>query len=58
MNSYIETKYIMRKIFLFTVLLVWAGSGFAQFDKYFHDKTLRMDYFHCGDSAHEEYYFN
>lgn len=48
----------MKKIFLFMALCFLAGSGYAQFDKYFLNKTLRMDYYHCGDSEEEQYYFN
>lgn len=44
---------------IFLVLVMLAGNvGYAQFEKYFEDKTLRMDYFHCGDKGTEEYYFN
>lgn len=39
------------------VLLLQANSSWAQFDKYFHNKTLRMDYAHSGDNKHEEFYF-
>ena len=39
------------------VLLLQANFSWAQFDKYFHNKTLRMDYAHCGDSQNEEIYF-
>ncbi|MCI7163522.1 MAG: peptidase M64, partial [Butyricimonas virosa] len=39
------------------MLLLQANQSWAQFDKYFHNKTLRMDYAHCGDSQHDEIYF-
>ena len=39
------------------VLLLQANPSRAQFDKYFHNKTLRMDYTHCGNSELEEIYF-
>lgn len=39
------------------VMLLQANSSWAQFDKYFHNKTLRMDYAHSGDNKHEEFYF-
>lgn len=49
----------MKTIFFLSIALLFGvGNGFAQFDKYFQNKTLRMDYFHCGDSEHEEYYFD
>ena len=39
------------------MLLLQANQSWAQFDKYFHNKTLRMDYAHCGNSQHDEIYF-
>ena len=39
------------------MLLLQANISWAQFDKYFHNKTLRMDYAHCGDNQSEEIYF-
>lgn len=39
------------------MLLLQANISWAQFDKYFHNKTLRMDYAHCGDNQNEEIYF-
>ena len=39
------------------ILLLQANLSWAQFDKYFHNKTLRMDYAHCGNSQHDEIYF-
>lgn len=30
----------------------------AQFEKYFLEKTLRFDYYHCGDAHEETYYFD
>ena len=39
------------------MLLLQANQSWAQFDKHFHNKTLRMDYAHCGDSQHDEIYF-
>lgn len=46
------------RVLLFIALLFITGSGYAQFDKYFQNKTLRMDYFHCGNSEQEQYYFD
>lgn len=40
------------------VLLILVVPAFAQFDTYFYNKTLRMDYFHCGDDKTSEYYFD
>lgn len=33
------------------VFLAITFSGFSQFDKYFLDKTLRMDYYHSGNDS-------
>ncbi len=43
-------------ILLMTVLL--AGNVRAQFSKYFDDKTLRLDYYHCGNATTEKFYFD
>lgn len=42
----------------FLLVLLCCGIAQAQFDKYFMDKTLRFDYYHCGDNNHEEYFFD
>lgn len=47
----------MKQIQLLAILLAVSSVAFAQFDTYFYNKTLRMDYFHCGDSKTEEFYF-
>lgn len=41
---------------LLLVLVTFYYSGFSQFDKFFHDRTLRIDYVHGGNSE-TEYYF-
>jgi IgA peptidase M64/peptidase M64-like protein len=44
---------------LFIIILILVGtSGIAQFDKFFHDKTLRLDYYHSGDNECEGYFFD
>jgi len=47
----------MKKLLVITCLL-FAMTAQAQFDVYFYNKTLRMDYFHCGDYNTEEFYFD
>ena len=43
---------------LLTALFLGAVSIFAQqFDDYFEDKTLRLDYIFAGDSATQEIFF-
>ena len=44
-------------LLLFLVLFV-AQKSIAQFDKYFDEKTLRLDYYHCGNSVTEKYFFD
>lgn len=49
---------MIKKMQLMLVLLMIVVPAFAQFDTYFYNKTLRMDYFHCGDDKTSEYYFD
>ncbi|MFZ4401594.1 MAG: M64 family metallopeptidase [Bacteroidales bacterium] len=44
----------MKKI-LFILLLFISLKGNSQFDKYFENKTLRIDFFHSGNYEHEYY---
>ena len=45
---------------LFIICLFFATTATAQvqFDTYFYNKTLRMDYFHCGNCNMEEFFFD
>jgi hypothetical protein len=45
-----------KKTLLLLVLVTSYYSGFSQFDRFFHDRTLRIDYVHGGDNK-SEYYF-
>ncbi len=47
----------MKKILLF-VLLLSSAMSYAQFGKWFDNKTLRMDYYHNGDHKTEVYSFD
>ena len=49
---------MLKKLIFLFLLLTIVFSTFAQFDKYFFDKTLRIDYFHSGDKETEEYFFD
>lgn len=40
------------------LLLMMALSAQAQFEEYFSDKTLRFDYYHCGNYNEQEYFFD
>ena len=48
------------KNILFTVIaiVIACGTTQAQFEKYFHERTMRFDYYHCGDYQTEEYFFD
>jgi hypothetical protein len=47
------------KYFLFIIFIViFAGTSEAQFSKHFIDKTLRLDYYHCGNSGYEHFFFD
>jgi hypothetical protein len=43
------------KTLLFLILGIISTSVFAQFDAVFHDKTLRIDYYHTGNDTIECY---
>lgn len=44
--------------FILALSLIGVQASRAQFEKYFLDKTLRFDYYHCGNQNHETYYFD
>ncbi|MFA8299160.1 MAG: M64 family metallopeptidase [Hyphomicrobiales bacterium] len=50
----------MKRIFYLIAvsLVLYSTNAFAQFDDYFHDKTLRIDYTHSGDSENEHYFID
>ena len=48
----------MKYLFCFLILLLIAEKSDAGFGSLFEDKTLRLDYFHCGNSEVEKYYFD
>lgn len=44
---------------LLTILLSLVSVAvFAQFDKYFENRTMRVDYYHTGDSKNDYYYID
>ena len=49
----------MRRFLIVFLILAGFGTlqGFAQFNEYFLDKTLRFDYSHAGDKENEYFYF-
>lgn len=48
----------MKRIFLITLLSMMSIASFSQFSKYFEPKTLRIDYYHCGNANSEEFYLD
>ncbi len=48
----------MKHLCILIVLLAYFSTGKAQFEKYFFDKTLRFDYYHCGNSTEDHYYYD
>jgi len=47
----------MEKI-ISTLMILITVQGFAQFDRYFEDKTMRMDYYHSGNKTAHFYTFD
>lgn len=47
-----------RIVFIVVFLCSGVLGASAQFEQYFHDKTLRFDFYHCGDSGSQEYFFD
>ena len=47
-----------KKLFVAGALAILPLLSFAQFDKYFHNKTLRYDFYHCGNANSESYFFD
>jgi hypothetical protein len=45
----------MIKIFLLFISIFISINGFSQFENYFENRTLRLDYFHSGNYEHEYY---
>ena len=47
----------MKNILTILLLLV-SVVVFGQFDKYFENRTMRVDYYHAGDSKDDYYYID
>lgn len=45
----------MIKTFILFILIFISLNGYSQFENYFENKTLRIDYFHSGNYEHEYY---
>ena len=48
----------MKYLLLFALTLLVYAKSEAQFNKYFEDKTLRLDYYHCGNAESEQFFFD
>jgi hypothetical protein len=48
----------MKYFFLLFLSVLLVQKSEAQFNKYFDDKTLRLDYYHCGNAETEKYFFD
>ena len=48
----------MKYIFFLTFFILFTQKADAQFRKYFDNKTLRLDYYHCGNAGSEKFYFD
>ena len=48
----------MKRLLYSIVTIGMAISGYGQvdFDEYFVDKTMRLDYYHAGDATHEHFF--
>lgn len=47
----------MKKLLAILIIATCTLSSKAQFDKYFQNKTLRLDYYHAGDAMTDNFYF-
>ncbi len=45
----------MIKTYISLLLIFFSLNAFSQFNKFFENKTLRIDYFHSGNFEHEYY---
>lgn len=48
----------MKYIFSLIFVLLFAPKSDAKFSKLFEGKTLRLDYYHCGNAVSEKFYFD
>lgn len=48
----------MKNLLLTSILVILSLFSFSQFSKNFQEKTLRFDYYHCGNSESEYFYFD
>lgn len=49
---------VLRSLLFFFFLLVVGTNAQTEFEKYFENKTLRLDYIHAGNKTEDYYYFS
>ena len=48
----------MKYLFVILAATLLTRTAEAQFNKYFENKTLRLDYYHCGNAQSEQFFFD
>jgi len=48
----------MKYFFLLFLSVLLVQKSEAQFNTYFNDQSLRLDYYHCGNAQTEKYFFD
>jgi hypothetical protein len=48
----------MKYLLVFALAFFVYSKSDAQFNIYFEDKTLRLDYYHCGNADSEQFFFD
>ena len=48
----------MKQVILLIIILLLAQMSDAQFSKFFEVKSLRLDYYHCGNAETEQFFFD
>lgn len=49
---------MFRNLILFLLVEMAGVQAWAQFEEYFENKTMRFDFYHCGDRESEEYFLD
>ncbi len=47
-----------RAVSMMIFLAVLGSTGYAQFDRYFYNRTMRIDYYHAGNHDEEFYFYD
>jgi len=48
----------MKQVFFIIIILFLTQTADAQYHKLFEEKTLRLDYYHCGNAETEQFFFD